>query len=455
MQSSMSMPIFALICVAGAAGLPTIDSFEPGVDQVRGPTRSACGDQARRRSTRVRLRPSARAPPLRACSGDPQRARRRRSMQINSTEAANNVTSSTDRKLTFATMPTQHGAELQPIPERMTYGFLEDLEDGYWCTTNPEACFKREKDNLIAAICPNVLAGIEVGECTLGDFILTGDAVCASVGNVLIDLVEGVMDDKPPGLSDLAAHTPDVFKHFQRFITDVDWKKIINLHMEYTVSMFSDFEFDKAPMNTPKQRCENKMTRPMLEGGVEFLFAVIDELESIEDAKCSLPVLAVKAVALPVACAFAATCEYEYADDLVLRVNVTVTGDYAAFNATKATEAAIAKVGEKQSGTYILVDVVKSRYYGVLLDDFSVETEMRVSTDVSLKSEKTFATAVAEAAVVAAGQSGFTVKNVGGGERSYQEDGRLSTCKDVLSLLAGGSRLRRIPRPVGGDVSPC
>jgi hypothetical protein len=212
----------------------------------------------------------------------------------------------------------------------MTYGFLEDLEDGYWCTTNPEACFKREKDNLIAAICPNVLAGIEVGECTLGDFILTGHAVCASVGNVLIDLVEGVMDNKPPGLSDLAAHTPDVFKHFQRFITDVDWKKIINLHMEYTVSMFSEFEFDKAPMNTPKQRCENKMTRPMLEGGVEFLFAVIEELESIEDAKCSLPVLAVKAVALPVACAFAATCEYEYADDLVLSVNVTVTGDYAA-----------------------------------------------------------------------------------------------------------------------------
>ena len=39
MQSSMSMPIFALICVAGVAGLPTIDSSEPGVDQVRGPTR--------------------------------------------------------------------------------------------------------------------------------------------------------------------------------------------------------------------------------------------------------------------------------------------------------------------------------------------------------------------------------------------------------------------------------
>ena len=58
MQSSTSMPIFALICVAGVAGLPTIDTNQssvPGVDQVRSP--------ARRSGPRLQRRPSARAPP--------------------------------------------------------------------------------------------------------------------------------------------------------------------------------------------------------------------------------------------------------------------------------------------------------------------------------------------------------------------------------------------------------
>ena len=83
------MPIFALICVAGVAGLPTIDTNQssvPGVDQVRSPTRRTAHRSA-----------------------GPQRARRRRrSTQINSTEAANNVTGATGRTLTFATMPTHH-----------------------------------------------------------------------------------------------------------------------------------------------------------------------------------------------------------------------------------------------------------------------------------------------------------------------------------------------------------
>ena len=95
------MPIYALICVAGVAGLPTTDtnqSLVPGVDQVRSP--------ARRSGPRL--------------LSEPQRARRRRrSTQI--TEAANNVTSATDRKLTSATMPTHH-ANGTLLPERMTYG---------------------------------------------------------------------------------------------------------------------------------------------------------------------------------------------------------------------------------------------------------------------------------------------------------------------------------------------
>ena len=129
MQSSTSMPIFALICVAGVAGLPTIDTNQssvPGVDQVR--------SLARRSGPRLQRRPSARAPPP---------------PQINSTEVANNVTSPTvqpspsDRKLTFATLPTQHEGG-PALPQRMTYGFFEDvvnkITSDFECIEDVEGC---------------------------------------------------------------------------------------------------------------------------------------------------------------------------------------------------------------------------------------------------------------------------------------------------------------------------
>ena len=38
------------------------------------------------------------------------------------------------------------------------------------------------------------------------------------------------------------------------------------------------------------------MMRPILEGGVELIFSMLDEIEKVENAQCSLPVLVVKAV---------------------------------------------------------------------------------------------------------------------------------------------------------------
>ena len=97
-------------------------------------------------------------------------------MQMNSTEVANIVTSATDRKLTFATVPTHHEGG-PALPERMTYSGIDlgDVGD-----------FAADLWNKACVDIPCIESAVMDG---LGDIL-------SSVANGFSDLVEAGLDIK-------------------------------------------------------------------------------------------------------------------------------------------------------------------------------------------------------------------------------------------------------------------